>query len=105
MGVLGVKADIGIITATADMAARSTKAMSESFIMARDLFKLYDNGVLSVDRGTVHMTEESFNAIPWEDSCVSIEPRSAEYDRKSVFVDEVMVFCLVKVQKNADEGV
>jgi hypothetical protein len=100
-----MNADIGKIITTADKIMGSIKSMSESVIMARGLVRMYDNGVLSVDRCTVHMTEEAFDAIPWLLPLFSTEPHSEMYTRKFVMLDDVKVFCLVKVPENADKGV
>jgi hypothetical protein len=97
-----VNADIAKIIMTADKVMGSTTAMSESVVMARSLVWMYDKGVLSVDRRTVHMTEEAFDTIPWQLPFFSEEPHSEMYTRKFVMLDDVKVFCLVPREDGND---
>ena len=99
-----MNADIVKIMEKADAIEQITSLMAVAVIMARDLQEMYKDGILSVDRTGVHMTEAAMNAIPWGIPVFTCEPHSPGWVRQFVMVDGVKVYCLVEAT-DADKSV
>lgn len=77
-----------------------TVALDGAVEMVQRARRMREDGVLDVSISGVHLTQEAFEAMPWG-TALFTETVLGEYTRRSVLVDDVVVFCLANTERRA----